>query len=294
MPKITPELAEDMLPTEEKPNVGSVFDDLKERISSPFIFSFVLSFLVANWRIIIGLMFLDKTELYARGVRDQVDFVSQALNWGNGLFWPLGGALFYCFVYPWFRDQIKIVHAKRLTKTTKKLNRVASSYPVPMRKYAAKVAEVNNLTQTLSTLMNKENEVHDENAQLVKELADTKNRLRESSQQVEKWEASSRSSILDGNWEVKSIVGEIGDISIKGKQVIGKITYSQGKIVSTKNEIKNFIYNQGSKLIYMELAAQNAGPVPTIFLVLKVNDDFTLLEGKLNNVEFVTFFKSQT
>jgi hypothetical protein len=44
--------------------VGEVYKEFKERMSSPLIFSFLISWCVINWKIIIGLIFYDMTDLH--------------------------------------------------------------------------------------------------------------------------------------------------------------------------------------------------------------------------------------
>jgi hypothetical protein len=250
MPGITLKEAESFLPEEEKPNIGNVFDDLKERISSPFIFSFVLSFLVANWRILIGLIFLDRADLKARGIKDKLDFVYLNLSWYNAFFWPLGGALFYCFVYPWLRDIIKIEHAKRATKTTKAINKVAINYPVPMSKYIAKTREVAGLNETLSKLITDESQTQNENIKLKVEKVSILNQITDLEKGLQNWYNFNSPDILNGNWDYSySMDAPVMTIQINNSKVY---RYINSQLVPIY-DIKNFHGDPRNRTVIFQL-----------------------------------------
>jgi hypothetical protein len=242
--------AEEILPGEEKPNIGSVLDDLKERISSPFLFSFVLSFLVANWRIVIGLIFLDKEELKARGIIDKVDFVSQNLNNWDCILWPLTGAAIYCFFYPWLRDFIKVIQAEHLTKTNAKINKVARDYPVPMMKYISKVEELSSLKQAVSKLMMEEGQVKQENSKLTTEKVNLTTEIRKLEKEIQTWVQYSSPDVLNGNWDYSFSIDEpVMSIQINNSKVY---RYINSQLVQIY-DIKNFHGNPRNRSVIFQL-----------------------------------------
>jgi hypothetical protein len=82
------EIAE-LLPKDEKPSIGSVYDDLKERISNPFLFSFGIAFLFTNWRVWVGLLFFDSEKLEQIGCRNHVEYILEVTDNWTLYFWPL-------------------------------------------------------------------------------------------------------------------------------------------------------------------------------------------------------------
>ena len=97
---------------------GSFLDDIyssareliTERFSSPFIFSFVISWLIFNYKVVI-LALADSSEQLS--VIDKIDSIQSCLHSStftipvinypillNGFLWPLLAATFYTFVYP--------------------------------------------------------------------------------------------------------------------------------------------------------------------------------------------------
>ena len=97
---------------------GSFLDDIyssareliTERFSSPFIFSFVISWLIFNYKVVI-LALADSSEQLS--VIDKIDSIQSCLHSStftipvinypillNGFLWPLLAAAFYTFVYP--------------------------------------------------------------------------------------------------------------------------------------------------------------------------------------------------
>jgi hypothetical protein len=92
---------------EEK--LKSLVDNIKERTSSAFIFSFVCSWLFINWEIVVAL-FSDPSEIRTAGYRNIFDFINCHLSSATYK-WPLVFALLYTFLFPFFRSLTEVVSA---------------------------------------------------------------------------------------------------------------------------------------------------------------------------------------
>lgn len=79
----------------------SARDLILERVSSPFIFSFVISWLISNYKIIMVIL-TDQTDYYL--LEYKIWLVNEYINYCNSLIYPLIGATLYTFVYP-FADR---------------------------------------------------------------------------------------------------------------------------------------------------------------------------------------------
>jgi|GEM_PF-5326319 len=87
---------------------SEILDNIKERLTSPLIFSFVTGWVIFNWEISIALIWYDTKEIHAEGCRSIFEFISNKLSekctWG----WPLFCSILYTFGYPWLKTGIKI------------------------------------------------------------------------------------------------------------------------------------------------------------------------------------------
>lgn len=123
------------IPKKNFPIVGNVYEDLKERITNPFLFSYAISFSIINWKIWIGLFFLNREEITARRFRDVLEYLYAVTSWTTLILWPLVSALAYSFLFPWFKNLVLWVQAKSITASNKSLNEVAKGHVIPVNQY---------------------------------------------------------------------------------------------------------------------------------------------------------------
>lgn len=93
------------------------FSDLKERISNPFISSFMIGWIIFNYPIIVTLIFYKQSEIKLDGYTSYLNMIQSYLN-ENSMFWyPLFVALIYTFLVPFFKSGIRIFNSWMLTST---------------------------------------------------------------------------------------------------------------------------------------------------------------------------------
>lgn len=81
---------------------NSTRDLISDRLSSPFIFSFIVTFLISNYKIVM-VIFTNQSESFVFDYKIQL--IESYLNLTHGLIYPFIGACFYTFLYP-FIDQL--------------------------------------------------------------------------------------------------------------------------------------------------------------------------------------------
>lgn len=81
------------------------FKEIKVRISSPLISSFLIAWLAINWRIPVALMFYKQVELKADGYASYFNLIS-VIPVNRAFVLPLIVALFYTFCFPVIRNCI--------------------------------------------------------------------------------------------------------------------------------------------------------------------------------------------
>lgn len=42
---------------DSEPDIGNVFEDLRERVTNPFLSSYAISFIICNWKVWVALLF---------------------------------------------------------------------------------------------------------------------------------------------------------------------------------------------------------------------------------------------
>ena len=91
--------------------VLEVYNNIKDRLSNPFVFSFICSWLVYNWRIPVALIRYDKSQFSGCGCHTIFDFISFELAKTNSFLFPLFFAFVYTISIPFIKNGVRIVSA---------------------------------------------------------------------------------------------------------------------------------------------------------------------------------------
>ncbi|MDH7462612.1 hypothetical protein QEG73_15045 [Chitinophagaceae bacterium 26-R-25] len=82
------------------------FKDIKDRLTSPLISSFIISWLVINWKVPIGLFFYKNQELSADYYKSPIDLITKVYSPFYFILLPLFTSCLYVFCYPWIKNLI--------------------------------------------------------------------------------------------------------------------------------------------------------------------------------------------
>lgn len=88
--------------------VKEFFKHINYRLSSPFIFSFVIAWLFWNWQVPISILFRDKEFLRIDGYKSYIDLISKTVTTWTGIIYPALSAIAYTLINPFISS---IVHA---------------------------------------------------------------------------------------------------------------------------------------------------------------------------------------
>ena len=88
--------------------IKDFFKHINYRLSSPIIFSFLISWLFCNWKVTLALVYHDTALLKIDGYTSYIDLIDKVVTWRSGLLLPLLGALIYTFGSPIFKA---LIHA---------------------------------------------------------------------------------------------------------------------------------------------------------------------------------------
>lgn len=118
------------------------FSELKDRISNPFVFSFITAWVFWNYPIAIGLIFYKQAELCADGYNSYLDLIKRSPTYWTLLIWPLFIAFVYTFAFPFFKSQILIFNSWLMAKTN-------TSIYTKTKRYVVTVEFHNNIVKIL-------------------------------------------------------------------------------------------------------------------------------------------------
>ena len=116
-------------------NLSEVFSNIKERISNPFIFSFICAWLIANWHIVFAILSYDEKPLDIAHINAFINYMNDKISNEHKLLTPIIAAIAYTILIPLMRAGIKIFYSwidKSAENTILSLNKDGK---VPMDKY---------------------------------------------------------------------------------------------------------------------------------------------------------------
>jgi len=211
--------------------VKDFFKELRERASSPLIGSFVISWSVINWDVIIACLFNNSDTLK----HDRYIFIHNIIvshsHWWNMALHPLLWAIFYVTVYPFVKRKIKWYTAWQTTKGDAEILKTSGLEPVSLENYLIMVEAQKKSHNELSTLINSQLEVLREKSKLETELELGNLRNLEADRKIA---------------EIQTIIRERQAFSIIDSYV-GVWTYAQD--VDGKTEVKTWNFSKNKVII---------------------------------------------
>lgn len=95
---------------EEK--IKDVYENIKDRLSNPLLFSFLCSWLVLNWKIPVALVWYDKTQFISNKNHNIFDFIENYWKEEGAIFWPIFIAIIYTLVIPFIKNGVRVLFVR--------------------------------------------------------------------------------------------------------------------------------------------------------------------------------------
>jgi len=89
-----------------------VYEHFKERVKSPFLASFLITWIIWNWKIFVCLFMFNENMMNLHNYRTYYDCVDLNISWAYGLIYPLLGGLVFSFGYPFLKELIRLANSK--------------------------------------------------------------------------------------------------------------------------------------------------------------------------------------
>lgn len=188
-------------------DIKDTLQNIKERFSNPLIFSFILSWLICNWKITVALVWYDPAQVSQTGCQSVFEFIDDYLT-HNHCFWlPLIIALIYALFGQLLRTLLKALDIWVKTWGDDWHLQIMKDGSIPINKYLSLKKEVDARAKILDAAIKGENTFQTENATLKTDLYESQQRNTELNtevaEQVEKLRKSRDVTELNGFWTCK-------------------------------------------------------------------------------------------
>lgn len=277
------------------------YNDLKSRVSNPLISSFIISWLIINWRIPIAFIFYNQADLIKDGYRSYFELVTKGYSLFNYLLIPLAFSLVYTFGFPIIRTFISAFNTK-IQKWSENWNlKISEGGSIPINKYLNLRENYKKQQQELKELIDTESETKVKFEKLQKEHTELYVSNNNNIAELNKWRTANEISKLNGRWEF-TIVNSNFNNEIKTTLSIMNGEYHFGNSLNkpygdNRVRIKWFYYSISSNRVYLVLdvfgndGAGGSTKTHNIYQELRITGNFEILEGEENENSSIMYKK---
>lgn len=283
-----------------KDNLKDIYENIKDRLSNPLIFSFLCAWLIYNWKIPVALLWYDKSQFSGCGCVTIFEFIEW--YWKNeGTFRvPFIISVLYTIFIPFIKNAIRIVSAYAQKWGENEEIKALDGGKIGIEKYLELRDNYKEKIKILEEVAKEEKTYLEENTKLLLEINSEKEKLKQSIQEsIDNKEFIDELydfSILNGNWTYI-----VEDKQIMGIHIEQELRFNQSDIYEVNEfnsnekifEIKHFIYNKKSnKLFFVKQKNIESSVTIPFENMYKINDlyfkdEFTLVGTENgNNVEY--------
>lgn len=197
-------------------NITEFFKEFKSRLTNPLIVSFIISWLIVNWQVPVGVLGYKLDELKVDGYKSYSDLIEKNSSRWNYLWHPLIYAAIYTFLFPVVRMYIVAFLSYMKKKSDNWNTEIMKDYYVPMSRFVKQKAKYDELAAALNKIYTEDSQTVDENnalkkqvIQLNEEISAGKNKAPLISQEIEKMKndearyiAFNNISCIVGDWQL--------------------------------------------------------------------------------------------
>ena len=233
-------------------DIKDIFSDIKDRLTNPFTSSFIIAWLINNYPVTVGILFYKQQDLKRDGYSSYLDLIHKHSNWFHMLVLPFLAALFYTFIFPYFKSVIILHRAKVNLTESNNLKTVQGTALIPLddhlkiqQSLVDKLDIINKLTITQSESINEITSLRTEKIDLVINNRNFKNEIEYNKSKESQRQYFSKNSFLSGKWKVSGTEGE--DLIVW--EFLNSNVVINSKIYSIKNIVSDPISNRISFML---------------------------------------------
>lgn len=135
--------------------LNQVFSSIKDRLSNPLVFSFCLSWLVFNWRVVVALIFYDSAHSIEDG-QSLIPYIFGNTYYGRSFIYPFLIALAYTFGMPFVLSVISAAQTSAAKLSERWSLNILKGGKIPIEKYFSLREEYKKQTSDLIKIIDDE------------------------------------------------------------------------------------------------------------------------------------------
>ncbi|MFN0031018.1 MAG: hypothetical protein ACKVOR_02550 [Flavobacteriales bacterium] len=152
--------------------VSEILSTIREGLRSPFIGSFTIAFIIANWRVFVALFWFKPEMLEAAGSKNHVDYIVAVTNMCTVLWIPLAVAFFFTFIWPFLRNWIDLFTAVRSVAAQKMQEPVVKRGSISVEAYLGLSEALQKEQKSLDSALKRAQHVEDRLLEKEDEIAE--------------------------------------------------------------------------------------------------------------------------
>lgn len=204
--------------------VNDFLKEIKFRITTPFLSSFIISWLIVNWHIVFGVLFYGNQDLIVDGYKSKIDLVNQNHSIDKMLWHPLVGVSIYILIFPFLRNGIQILNGWFSSWGTKATLIVMREGVIPMAKYISVKEGFEQRTKELIKAFAEDQRLIQSNNKLAEKIQMLEGDRARSIDTLNSIRQKSNPSFFEGNWKLRFI-------SSQGEEIEHRV-YISGYLIS--------------------------------------------------------------
>jgi hypothetical protein len=241
--------------------VNDFLKEIRFRITTPLLSSFIISWLIVNWHIVFGVLFYGNQDLIVDGYKSKIDLVNQNSSTGKMLWHPLIGVSIYILIIPFLRNGIQILNGWFSSWGTKATLNVMREGAIPMAKYISVKEGFEQRTKELIKAFTEDQRLIQSNNKLAEKIQMLDVDRVRSIDMLNSIKQKSNPSFFEGNWKLRFIDSQ-------GEEVEHRV-YISGYLISKflrpgNTEplfaIQNIAFNPNTEEFILLLRDQTNGP----------------------------------
>jgi hypothetical protein len=271
-----------------------ILSSIKERLSSPLFFSFVISWLVINWKITIALFWNDP-EHKSLGHLSLISFIESQTSYWSTIILPFILALAYTFGNPLVKNVISAFRTWT-SKWGEAWNlSILKGSKVPIEKYLGFKEHYDKRTKVLEEIITNQDvtqqKFEEANTALLYERNE-KNKITTELMELKSIVGSlTNVSVIDGRWNKK-----ISDAIAKEKEEKWQITNGAVYLIEGKDmiqvfSVQDFIYDVNAKKVSFVLWKIKDSQFYSFNSLSFEHGDLDGFEYRLSNRRSVTYYR---
>lgn len=233
--------------------INEFFRELKHRVSNPLFFSFLIGWLVANWKIVIGLAFYDIDQLQKDGYNSYFDLIVRTSNFYTSFLIPSITAVLYTFFVPILRNLISMFNAFIEKWGMEKTLDISKEGKISVAKYI-RLREIYNERQLeVEKIIESESSYVEQNQVLINENLKLVNEKNEANKQLNNIRNLNTLKGLDGDWFISLRAKENQRVIIHNGTVFDNNDFRTGEELYKIENVSFNTYSNELLLIFIQI-----------------------------------------